>query len=176
MSENTTIRKTRGKDKAPRKKRTDRSAITQTGENTSFLSHDMKLLTLPEIDLNDNEQVKQRINEYISLCATDDIKPSIASFALSLHLSRYQLFDYLNGRSNVIKNAEVIHTLKSIYNLINSYYEHMMNNGKINPVAGIFLMKNNLGYKDTTDYIVTAKQEQIETEENIIDRAGLLTD
>lgn len=166
----------RGKDKSIRKKRTDHNIITEQGENTKYLTHDLKLFNLPEIDLNNAEQVKQRINEYLSICAEDDIKPSVASLALCLKLSRFNLFDNLNGKSNVINNPECIHTIKAVYDLINSYYEHMMNNGKINPVAGIFLMKNNLGYKDVTDYMVTAKQEQIETEEKLIDRSNLLTD
>ena len=52
----------------------------------------------------------------------------------------------------------------------------MLSTGKINPVAAIFLMKNNFGYKDQTDHVLTAKQEITETEESLIDRAGLLTD
>lgn len=166
----------RGKDKTVRKRRTDRSVNTMPGENTKYLLHDMKLLNLPYIDMENVQQVKQRINEYLTICAEDDIKPSIASLALSFHLSRFQLFDYINGRSEGIKNTESVHAIKEIYNTINSYYEHMMNNGRINPVAGIFLMKNNLGYRDETNYIVTAKQEQTETEDTLLNRAGLLTD
>ena len=30
-----------------------------------------------------------------------------------------------------------------------------MHNGKINPVSGIFLGKNNFGYQDKTEYVVT---------------------
>ena len=50
----------------------------------------------------------------------------------------------------------------------------MMNNGKINPVAGIFMMKNNLGYKDTTDYIVSTSNDQQLNLTDITNRAGLL--
>ena len=51
-----------------------------------------------------------------------------------------------------------------------------MNNSKINPVAGIFLMKNNMGYKDQTDHVIEARQEQTETEDSILQRANLLTE
>ena len=30
-----------------------------------------------------------------------------------------------------------------------------MNSGKINPVSGIFLGKNNFGYQDKTEYVLT---------------------
>ena len=69
-----------------------------------------------------------------------------------------------------------MNTLKRAYDSINSYYEHMMNNGKINPVAGIFLMKNNLGYKDQTDYVVSAGNYEQLRIEDIADRAGLLNE
>ena len=34
-------------------------------------------------------------------------------------------------------------------------WESYMNSGKINPVSGIFLGKNNFGYQDKTEYVVT---------------------
>ena len=52
----------------------------------------------------------------------------------------------------------------------------MMNTGKINPVSGIFLMKNNMGYKDTTDYIIATNDNNHPALQDIVDRAGLLTD
>lgn len=157
-------------------KRPDRLPQTQPGENTRFLSHDLKLMRLPAIDVNDPAQVQQRIEEYFSICAEDDIKPSVASFALSLGIGRTTLFAWLNGKLGTIKNPESMNTLKRAYDSINSYYEHMMNNGKINPVAGIFLMKNNLGYKDQTDYVVSAGNYEQLRIEDIADRAGLLNE
>ena len=72
----------------------------------------------------------------------------------------------------------VYHTFTHIskYDIITSYYAHMMNNGKINPVAGIFMMKNNLGYKDTSEHVITANTEQDPSLSDITERAGLLTD
>ena len=164
----------RGKDKQQRKQRVDRNANTEQGENTKYLQHDLKLFNLPPIDLNNPEEVKDRVNYYLSVCAQDDMKPTVASLALAFSVSRFTLFDMLNGKNGKIKNSESIHTIKTVYDLINSYYEHLMNNGKINPVAGIFLMKNNMGYKDTTDYVLTANQENTLSLENITERAGLL--
>lgn len=38
-------------------------------------------------------------------------------------------------------------------------WESYMNSGKINPVAGIFLGKNNYAYQDKTEYVVTPNQQ-----------------
>lgn len=168
--------KKRGRPKGSKNStiRQDHKIQTNEGDNTKFLTHDLKLMRLPHIDLNSLADVKQRLDDYISLCAEDDVKPSIASFALSLGINRFDLFNYLNGRSNVIKNKECILAIKGIYDLINSYYEHIMNNGKINPVAGIFLMKNNLGYKDSTEYTITTETHNDITDDDIINKAGLI--
>ena len=172
--------KKRGRPKGSKNKtvtvRKDRMPATEPGENTKFLSHDLKLLNLPDIDLNNPLQVKTRVNEYFSICAEDDTKPSIESFALSLHASRHDVFNWLNSRSHVIKNAESIRTIKTAYDIINSYYAHLMNTGRINPVAGIFMMKNNLGYKDSTEYTITSNENQDLNITDIADKAGLLTD
>jgi hypothetical protein len=34
-------------------------------------------------------------------------------------------------------------------------WENYMQNGKINPVSGIFLGKNNFGYQDKQEYVLT---------------------
>jgi hypothetical protein len=174
------VPKKRGRPKGTKNKtvakRPDKTVQTEQGENTKYLLHDTKLAALPDIDINNPLQVKNRIEEYFNICAFDDIKPSVASLALSFHVSRFVLFDYVNGRNQAIKNIESLHTLKSAYDRINSYYEHMMNNGRINPVAGIFLMKNNMGYKDNTEYTINTNTENQDTITDISNRAGLLQD
>lgn len=159
------------------KSRFDKLPTTEQGENTKFIEHDMKIYNLPDIDMNDNTQVKTRINEYFNICAVDDVKPSVASFALAFKVSRFTLFDILNGRNKArIKNYDCIHTIKTAYDIINSYYEHLMNNNKINPVAGIFLLKNNMGYKDVSEYAITNNAEYTPSLPDIIERANLLNE
>ena len=154
--------------------RPDSTVNPLPGDNTRFINHDMRLMALPDIDMNDHEAVKSRINEYFRICAEDDIKPSVASFALAFSINRMTLFNWLTGKVKYIANSKSLDTLQKAYDSINSYYEHMMNNGKINPVAGIFLMKNNLGYKDTTDYVITPNTDNNTSLPDIVNRAGLL--
>ena len=47
---------------------------------------------------------------------------------------------------NLIKKGREINELMMV---------QMMQNGKINPVTGIFLLKNNHGYKDQQDVVIT---------------------
>ena len=69
-----------------------------------------------------------------------------------------------------------LNLLKNIYAAINTQYEQLLTEGKIIPVSAFFLMQNNHGYKQQTDHVITAKQENQETEEDILNRANLLQD
>ena len=175
------VQRKRGRPKGSKNKvirtRPDYQPLTQPGDNTKFISHDMKIVSLPAFDLNNPQAVEQRIKDYFFICSEDDIKPTVESLALAFGFSRFTLFDILNGRNKSrITNRDSILTLKKAYDMISSYYAHMMNNGKINPVAGIFMMKNNLGYKDTSEHVITANTEQDPSLSDITERAGLLTD
>ena len=45
--------------------------------------------------------------------------------------------------------------IKKAYLILNLQMENYMQNGKINPVAGIFLMKNNMDYQDKSEVVLT---------------------
>ena len=66
------------------------------------------------------------------------------------------------------KGREVSDTIKKGYLILNQLMEDYMQNGQINPVAGIFLMKNNFGYRDQQEMVLTPNTplgEQKNTEE-----------
>ena len=55
--------------------------------------------------------------------------------------------------------SAVVDVLKRAYYMLNAQMEDYMQNGKINPVAGIFLSKNAFGYVDKQEIEVAAKQD-----------------
>ena len=159
------------------KPRPDRQvAFTESGDNRRMINYTLALSRLPIIDYNNPAQMKQRIMQFFDISAEFDFKPAVATLALALGIDRMTLFNWLTGKSKRINNPECLYTLKTAYTLINSQYEIMMNTGKINPVAGIFLMKNNLGYQDTTQHIVTTGNDHEQSITDITSKAGLLTD
>ena len=54
---------------------------------------------------------------------------------------------------------EVAVVIKKAYFLLENLWENYMQSGKVNPVAGIFLGKNNYGYQDKTEYVLTPNQQ-----------------
>lgn len=151
MTVNDEILKNENFENKPKQKRPNRSknmqVQTEPGDNTKYLNFAMVLMALPDIDLDSPQAVRDRVCEYFTLCAENDMKPSVAALALSLHIERNTLWKWANGETKS-KNSEIVHTIKRAYQVLDALMNDYMQNGKINPVSGIFLMKNNMGYKD----------------------------
>lgn len=161
------------KQKRRRSSRPNQTAQLEPGDNRKFISHSMEIAKLPPINTNKAEEVEERVMEYFSICIKNDMKPNMPGMALSLGTERQTLWRWINGvESN--KPQEVRDTLKKAVSLLNIQMEDYMQNGKINPVSGIFLMKNNMGYQDKQEVIVTPNQVTEQTETNLLEESNLL--
>lgn len=132
------------------------------GDNTKFLMVQMELFNMPNIDLENVEEVQQRLSEYFALYARNDMKPTVAGMALALNgKSRQWLWAVCNNQpvngqgATITLPPEVSDTIKRARFLLENLWESYMSSGKVNPVAGIFLGKNNFGYQDKTEYVLT---------------------
>lgn len=140
----------------------DNGLETLPGDNAKFLSVQMSLLNMPNIDMNNVEEVTARLNEYFMLYAQNDMKPTVAGMAIALNgMHRRTLWAIVNdaptggcGYKSALPQ-DVAYAIKKAYFLLENLWESYMNSGKINPVSGIFLGKNNYGYQDKTEYVVT---------------------
>ena len=87
------------------------------------------------------------------------MKPSVAGMALAFGIDRRTMWKWVNGIDSAYIPTESRDTLKKAYQFLNAQMENYMQNGKINPVAGIFLMKNNMGYADKQEVVLTPNQQ-----------------
>ena len=126
---------------------------TEPGDNRKYILHSLRLAELPKLNLKSVEEVTQRIKDYFTICAEDDMKPSVAGLALAMDIDRRYLWELREGRKG--KNPAVADTLKKAMKILDLQMVDYMQNGKINPVSGIFLMKNNFGYADKQEVVVT---------------------
>lgn len=144
----------------------DNGLNLDAGDNTKFMEVQMVLFNMPNIDLDNVEEVQQRLNDYFALYTSRDMKPTVAGMALCLNgMNRRTLWAIVNDAPTGgagYKTAlppEVAHSIKKAYFLLENLWESYMNSGKVNPVAGIFLGKNNYGYQDKTEYVLTPNQQ-----------------
>lgn len=156
MSENVPQKATPQKPKRTRPKKSEQMSVqAEPGDNKKYLMHNMAVNALANepLDMTNEVKVAERVTAYYQLCAKNDMKPSVAGFALAMGVNRVQLWKWLNGEVKYIPE-NVRKLLERAYNVLNAQMEDYMQNGKINPVAGIFLMKNNMGYEDKKEITV----------------------
>ena len=131
--------------------------MAEPGDNTKYLALGMKLFNLPPIDLHDPQQVNDRLNEFFTIHAEADMKPTVSGMGMALGLDRRRLWEIKTGVQDRNKDLPTLtrDSIKKAYEYMEILWENYMQNGKINPVSGIFLGKNNFGYQDKTEYVVT---------------------
>ena len=135
----------------------DNGLMAEPGDNTKYLNLGMKLFSLPPIDLKDPEQVNNRLMEFFKIHADADMKPTVSGMGMALGLDRRRLWEIKAGVADRNKDlpTSTRDFIKRAYEYMEILWENYMQNGKINPVSGIFLGKNNFGYQDKTEYVVT---------------------
>lgn len=130
----------------------------EPGDNTKFMMVNMALYNMENIDMTDVEAVQSRINDFFMLYASNDMKPTVAGMAMALNMDRRRLWEIKTGNKGITTPdlpPSVQDCIKKAYFLMENMWETYMNSGKVNPVAGIFLGKNNFGYQDKTEYVLT---------------------
>lgn len=126
------------------------------GDNTKYTTFALAIMQLPKIDIYDPEQLRARVAEYFNLCAEYDMKPGVAAVGLALGIDRRRLWEIRSGtRRTLALSKECEDIIHGVYDSLEVLWENYMQNGKINPVSGIFLGKNNFGYADRQEYVVT---------------------
>ena len=127
----------------------DAALNLEPGDNRLYIQISAKLMEMPEIDLKDPAQVAKRLGEYFSLMADNDTKPTVAGLGLALGLDRRRLWEIRNDNlEHRSLPPETVDLIKKAHKVMENLWENYMNNGKINPVTGIFMGKNQFGYQD----------------------------
>ena len=135
---------------------TDAALNVEAGDNTKYVLLGAKLFNLPPIDLKDPTQVNARLNEFFTIHAEADMKPTVSGMGMALGLDRRRLWEIKTGNAKAMDlPTSTADSIKRAYEYMEILWENYMQNGKINPVSGIFLGKNNFGYQDKTEYVVT---------------------
>lgn len=147
------------------RRRPDSTVQAEPGDNSKFTRHNRMLYELVPVTFESAEEVKERTITYLDICEQNDMKPSVAGYALALGIDRVTLWRIVKGV--IVKPSEVSNVLKRAYDLLNAQMEDYMQNGKINPVSGIFLMKNAWGYKDKQEIEVSANHGDAESPDQL---------
>lgn len=132
----------------------------EPGDNSKYIRHALATLNLPPIDIADPRQVSDRIDWYFCHCADNEMKPTVTGFCNALGVHKDTIRTWYNGEFRAGTHQDII---RKAYRVLEELWEDYMLNGKINPVSGIFLGKNQwAGYNDKQELILTPNQGQIQ--------------
>lgn len=117
-----------------------------------------ELLTWQAIDLADAKAVQQRVVDYYDLCSRYNSKILVSGLCTCLGLTRHELIEWSKGkrtRLSELLSPESALILQNVVKMLEVAWESsFQNDGYRNPVTGIFLAKNNFGYKDESSTIL----------------------
>lgn len=101
-----------------------------------------------------DEELEQRLSDYFTYCAANDIIPTVEEMCLYTGYSAFTVHDWETGRRKGFspETAQIIKKAKSFLAVFDA---KMVITGKLNPVAYIFRAKNYYGMKDQQDITVS---------------------
>lgn len=126
--------------------------------NANYIIHAKRLSELPKIALSDPEEIRERVDFYYQLCVTDGIRPNLPGLALAFGLTRTGL---INAMSDRRMTRDAAQELGRGIAMMDEILSGMVLDGRVMPVAAIYLMNNWLGYKNASE--VTTRTETVET-------------
>lgn len=116
-------------------------------------------------DISDANAVATRVSEYFDLCKRHNSKVLISGLCTSLGLTRNELVEWSKGkrtRLTELLSPESASVLQKSLQMLEVNWEFAFaNNGYRSPVTGIFLGKNNFGYKDESTNIVKHEDTEV---------------
>lgn len=122
-------------------------------DNSKYLKHSLTAWNLPPLNLNDIEDIQNRVEMFFQYCVDNNIKPSIIGFSNYLGIDRTTLWYWHNGKRRG-DTPEYQKIIDKAYSFIGEYYEQLLLNNQINPVSAIFLLKNHFAYHDANETVI----------------------
>lgn len=141
----------------------DLKGCAEEGANTAGIQLILDSMKWTAIDINNPEEVRQRIIDYFELMAKHDTKPLVNAYAHALGTDRKRLWELVNNVPSILRgeiscdkiNKESLALIQRGYALLSESWEYNFANGKFShPAIGIFLGKNHFGYVDQQDVVV----------------------
>lgn len=133
--------------------RPDEQVHIEPEELESFILAAYGRSKMPKCDMSDPVAVAERYDWYVQSCITNNSRPGVAGLASAFGYERKYFLRMKDGEVKSVPE-ESRDTLKRAWIMFEDLLEQYMLTGKINPIPGIFLLKNNHGYKDQSEQVI----------------------
>lgn len=130
----------------------------QASDNQRYIANCIEISNLPPIDIYRADQVEQRCREYFEIVMKNNMKPNLPGLALALGTTRKTIYKWVGNDEMKNFPESVRQVVRKYHTILNVQIEDYMQNGKVNPASGIFIMKNNYGYVDEIKQTIEHKE------------------
>lgn len=133
--------------------------VEREGEHTQNILFTALVVSLPPVDLQKLEQVEQRVEEVLQLCALHNKRPTLAVFALGLKVSTSLLRKLRQKGQSYnecylgVKNGHLFGIIEAIFGILETDWEESLMSGQTPAAVGKFFGVNNFGYADKHEIV-----------------------
>ncbi len=127
-------------------------AVMPEGYNAKVTAFMMEIMPKEPLDLQDVAEMERRFLNYVQKCAEWDMKIGNQAAYMAMGVTKQQVWEWENNRSRNPARADL---MKKVRQFCGVFREGLMQDGKVNPVTGIFWQKNYDGLKDQTEMVLT---------------------
>lgn len=110
------------------------------------------ILPTEPLDRDDVEKMERRFARYLELCAQWDMKVGNQAAYAAIGIDKDDAYEWSNRN---LGNPARTAFIKKVQKVCAMYREGLMEDGKVNPVTGIFWQKNYDGMKDQQEVVLT---------------------
>lgn len=122
------------------------------GYNAKVTAFMMEIMPKEPLDLQDVPEMERRFLNYVQKCSEWDMKVGNQAAYMAIGITKEQAWEW----ENVTKgNPARTYFIKKVRQFCGVFREGLMQDGKVNPVTGIFWQKNYDGMKDQTEMVLT---------------------
>lgn len=147
------------KDKVPRKRTGQARGITkdnnpelEAGYNTRRIQFMMAIMPKEPLDYNDVDEMERRFENYLRLCSEWDMKVGNQAAYAAIGIDKGMAWEWSMRNTGNTRRTDFI---KKVQKICAMYREGLMEDGKVNPVTGIFWQKNYDGLRDQQEVVLT---------------------
>ena len=140
----------------------DRKAV-----NATYLYHSARIAEMPRCNLMSATEISERSLEYFKACSDDGVRPSLTGLALSLGTTVKGFQSLFNDRR---MPEECLNALGKAAAKVEDVTISLMLDTRIQPVTGLFILKNHFGYKDTSDVNINSIRKSGDTPQEIAEK------
>lgn len=136
----------------------------EPGYNARRIAFTMAILPTEPLDPNDVAEMQRRFENYLKLCAEYDMKVGNQAAYAAIGIDKGTAWDWENRNQGNPARSDFI---KKVRQICAMYREGLMEDGKVNPVTGIFWQKNYDGMKDQQEVVLTPNQNPLGEQPNM---------